>query len=513
MAAGRSAPEPPNLERSAAAAFLAGRENESLELLTRAHNLAVEANDRRAAARAAFWMAFQLMGAGDQSRASGWLGRARRLLDEYGDPCVECGYVLLPQALAAIGGGDLERAEALFADAEAIGARFGEADLIALARHGRGRVFVATGRTPDGVALLDEVMLSATSGELTPIVTGTIYCSVIAVCFDLFDVRRAREWTEALNEWCASQHGLVPYRGDCLVHRSAILRLRGRWRDAIDEAREASTLPAARRLARAAALYELGEIHRLRGEAAAAEDAYRLAAEQGRIPHPGLALLRLAQGHVDAARAAISRALAEHHGRHRSSLLAAAVEIQIAAGDPAAGRDAAAALRAAANAAASPWLRAMALHAEGTVLVAEHRPDAALGPLREALAIWRELDMPYEAARTSEAIGAACGALGDTDGARLECAAALQGFRQLGAATDLARVEPRTGAPSAGGLTPREMEVLRLVARGKTNRAIADDLAISEKTVARHLSNIFTKLDLPTRAAATAYAFRHGLVD
>jgi hypothetical protein len=325
MATGRAPFEPSSLERSAVTAYLAGHEHESLELLTRAHNLAVEVHDRRAAARAAFWMAFQLIGAGDQSRASGWLGRARRLLDEHADPCVECGYVLLPQALSAIGSGEVARAETLFAEAEAIGARFGEADLVALARHGRGRAAIAGGHTADGVALLDEVMVSATSGELTPIVTGTIYCSVIAVCFDLFDVRRAQEWTEALNAWCASQGGLVPYRGDCLVHRSAILRLRGRWHEAIDEARQASALPALRQVARAAALYELAEIHRLRGDVGAAEDAYRLAAEHGRIPHPGLALLRLAQGHVEAARAAIVRALAEHHGRHRSSLLAASV--------------------------------------------------------------------------------------------------------------------------------------------------------------------------------------------
>jgi DNA-binding NarL/FixJ family response regulator len=513
MAASRAPLEPSSLERSAIAAYLAGRESESLDLLARAHNLAVEAQDRRAAARAAFWMAFQLIGAGDQSRASGWLARARRLLDEHPDPCVERGYVLLPQAVGAMGSADLARAGELFAEAEAIGARFGEADLVALARHGRGRVLIAVGRAADGIALLDEVMISVTSGELTPIVTGTIYCSVIAACFDLFDVRRAQEWTEALNEWCVSQPGLVPYRGDCVVHRSAMLRLRGRWDDAIDEARQATTLPAVRQMARAAALYELAEVHRLRGEVAAAEDAYRLAAEHGRIPHPGLALLRLAQGQLEAARSAITRALAEHRGRHRSSLLAAAVEILIAAGDLAAGRDASLALNAAADTAGSPWLRAMALHAEGTLLLAEHRPDAAVARLRDALAIWRDLDMPYEAARTSEPIGAACRALGDADGARMERAAAARVYGELGAVTDLARVEARMSGPASGGLTPREVQVLRLVARGKTNRAIADDLAISEKTVARHLSNIFTKLDLATRAAATAYAFRHGLAE
>lgn len=514
MAARRSSSDPSDLERSAAAAYLAGREDDSLDLLTRAHTLAVDAGDRQSAARAAFWLAFQLMGAGDQARASGWLGRARRLLDEHADVCAECGYVLLPQALAAAGSGEAVRAEAMFGEAEAIGVRFHDANLVALARQGRGRVLIATGRTADGVALLDEVMVSVTSGEVMPIIAGTIYCSVIAACFDLFDVRRAQEWTAALNAWCEAQPGLVPYRGDCLVHRSVVLRLRGRWRDAIGEATQASALPAVRQAARAAAFYELADIHRLAGEIDAADEAYRRAAELGRLPHPGLALLRLALGQVDSARAAISRALAEHHGRHRSSLLAAAVEIFVAADDVTSARIAAAELQTAADTTGSLWLRAMALHAEGTLLLAERQPDAALARLQDALAIWRDLKMPYEEARTHDAMGAACHQLGDAEGARLEREVAIRLFRDIGAAADLARVErPPIAREAAGGLTPREVEVLRLVARGETNRAIAEALDISEKTVARHLSNIFTKLDLSTRAAATAYAFRHGLIN
>jgi DNA-binding CsgD family transcriptional regulator len=516
MAARRPAPAPSDLAQSAAAAYLAGREDECLDLLQRAHNLAVDAGDRPSAARAAFWLAFQFLGAGDHARGSGWLGRARRLLEEHKDVCVESGYVLLPQAIVAIGSGEVARAEGMFAEAEAIGERFHETDLVAFARHGRGRVLIATGRTADGIALLDEVMVSVTSGELMPIVAGSIYCSVISVCFDLFDVRRAQEWTAALNAWCATQPSQVPYRGDCLVHRCVVLRLHGRWRDAIGEATQASTLTAVRQPVRAAAFYELADIHRLAGEIDLADEAYRRAAEYGRLPHPGLALLRFGQGQVEAARAAIARALAEHRGRHRSSLLAAAVEIFAAAEDVAAARDAAAELRKTADANGSPWLGAMALHAEGTLLVAERQPDAALARLQDALAIWRDLEMPYEEARTHEAMGAACQALGDDEGAHLERDAASRLFRGIGAVADLARVERLNGVhetTTIGGLTPREVEVLRLVARGSTNRAIAEALDISEKTVARHLSNIFTKLDLSTRAAATAYAFRHGLVE
>ena len=502
-----------DLEREAVTAYLAGREADCLELLTRAHHAAVEAGNPPAAARAAFWLAFQLIGAGDQAQASGWAARAKRLLEDYGQPCVECGYILIPQGFAAFSSGDVDRAQAAFGEAEAIGLRFHDKDLVAFSRHGRGRVLIATRRIDEGVALLDEVMLSVTSGELTPLIAGTVYCSVIAACFELYDVARAREWTEALNAWCAARPGVVPYRGDCLVHRSEVLRLGGRWREAVGEAAQVPSMPVTRRPARAAALYELAEIHRLQGEVAAAEEAYRGAAELGRLAHPGLALLRLAQGDADAAKASISRALAEHRGRHRASLLAAAVEIDVAAGDLDAARTASAELTQTAEAVRSPWLRAMARHAAGALLVADGQSEPALARLQEALGIWRELDMPYHAARTRAAIAAACDRLGDAEGARLEREAAARAFRDIGASVDLADLERRSSPSSSNGLTAREVEVLRLVARGRTNRAIAEALAISEKTVARHVSNIFTKLDLPSRAAATAYAFRKGLAE
>ena len=249
----------------------------------------------------------------------------------------------------------------------------------------------------------------------------------------------------------------------------------------------------------------------------AAEDAYRLASEHGRAPHPGLALLRLAQGQGEAARAAIDRVMAEPtRGRQRADVLVAAVEIFLASGDVPAARRAADELKAIAGALNSEWLRAMAASADGAVHLADGQARQALAPLRDALTIWRDLDAPYEAARVKVLVGRACRALGDADGARMEWETAARVFRQFGAAPALAEVEAlmqRTGgddsAPQAGGLTSRELEVLRLIARGKTNRAIARELDISEKTVARHVSNIFTKLDLSTRAAATAYAFTH----
>jgi DNA-binding CsgD family transcriptional regulator len=514
----RHTPLPPaELERLGAAAYMAGDEAACIDAHTSAHNIALANRDIRQAARSAFWVAFALIGARELTRAGGWAARAQRLLEEHQCDSVECGYVRLPHGLQQVTAGDLAGAEATFAGIERIGERFGDADLVNLARHGRGRALVAMGRITPGLILLDEVMVSVTAGEVTPIVSGVIYCSVISACFELLDMRRAQEWTEALNGWCERQSGLVPYRGECLTHRADLLRLRGRWAEALAEAQRAFETQAAVHREGGTA-YVIAELHRLRGNAAEAEAAYRIAAEHGRAPQPGLSLLRLAQGQRDLARASIERALAEpSHSRQRADLLAAAVEILLAAGDVDAAQKPAEELKAIAASIPSAWLRAMAAAAEGAVLVAAAQPREALAPLREAVTIWCDLDAPYEAARARLLVGRACQALGDRDGARLEVDAAARAFRVFGAAPALAELErPATDrhadAPMApGGLTARELEVLKKMAQGKTNRAIARELEISEKTVARHVSNIFTKLDLSSRAAATAYAFTHHL--
>ena len=514
----RTALEPADLERLGIAAYLAGHESGSIDIHTRAHNVALERGDSRQAARSAFWIAFALIGARELTRAAGWVARARRLLEEDRHDCVECGYVMLPQALEQTACGDLAGAEVTFAAAERIGERFADADLTSLARQGRGRVLVALGRVAEGVALFDEVMVAVTAGELTAIVSGVVYCSVISACFEMLDFRRAQDWTDALTGWCEAQPGLVPYRGECLAHRAQIFLLRGRWPEALDEAQRAyDALVAAKGPGQGTAAYALAELHRLHGDIPAAEGAYRLASEHGRGPHPGLALLRLAQGQGEAARAAIDRVIAEPtRGRQRADVLVAAVEIFLASGDVPAARRAAAELKVIAATLNSEWLRAMAASADGAAHLADGQARQALAPLRDALTMWSDLSAPYEAARVKVLVGRACRALGDADGARMEWDAAVRLFRQFRAAPALAEVEalmrePSPAQPQAGGLTPRELEVLRLIAHGKTNRTIAHDLEISEKTVARHVSNIFTKLDLSSRAAATAYAFTHGL--
>ncbi|MCT9081544.1 helix-turn-helix transcriptional regulator [Streptomyces fulvoviolaceus] len=388
-------------------------------------------------------------------------------------------------------------------------------DLVAGTAMTLGLALVSNGETAAGLAELDEGMTAVAEGDLSARAVGMIYCVVIGTCQDLQELRRAQEWSESLAEWCAAQPDFTgAYRGLCRVHRVVLMQLGGEWPDAVREARLACAQLTAGYGEGVAggAYYQLAELHRLRGEYAEAEQAYRDTLRYGWDTQPGLALLRLAQGRGKSAAAAIRRALAEtREPMRRARLLPAAVEI-LAGDDPAEAARATDELDLIARAHDTAALRAMAGQARGAVRLAEGDAQEALPALREAGRLWRELEVPYEAARVGVLVGLACRALGDEDGAGLEFDAARQTFGRLGAGPDAGRVGRLVGGGDRSVLSPRELEVVRLLAQGRTNHAIAAELVLSEKTVARHVSNIFAKLDVGSRTAVAAYAFEHGLL-
>jgi DNA-binding CsgD family transcriptional regulator len=474
-----------DLERLAMAAYLIGLDAEYLNALERAHNAHRDAHGHRRAVRCAFWLGFRLLMRGEMGRATGWFSRAQRLLEREACECAEQGYLLAPVVEQRLEAGDYEAAYAAAAEAAAIGERCGDPDLIACARHQQGRARLQQVQVQAGLALLDETMVMVTGGELSPLVTGLMYCSVIAACQQ--------------------------------VHRAEIMQLQGTWPEAIAEARRAcARAQGIDRRATAAALYQQAEVHRLKGDFAAAEEAYRGASQHGLEPQPGLALLRLVQGRSDVAATAIRRVASTTVSRvKRLGLLPAYIEIVLAAGDVEDARNACRELEDIARSFDTGVPDAIAAQSRGMLDLAEGDARAALGSLRRAFEVWQRIEAPYAAARVRVLIGLACRALRDEDGASLEIGAARSIFERLGATPDIARINALTnGTPSVAmhRLTPREIVVLRLIATGGTNRAIASKLSRSEKTVDRHVSNILAKLDVPSRAAATAFAYRHKLI-
>jgi DNA-binding NarL/FixJ family response regulator len=466
------------------------------------------------AAMAALNIAYTLSLRGEGALASGWLSRAGRLLQEVPE-CAEHGYLLYIGFESAFAGSDLNRALNDATSVEDVGRRFRDPNLIALGVLGKGRVLIKQGQVREGMALVDEAMLAALSDDLDPAWAGNIYCHLIAACYELGDLRRAGEWTEATASWCEALPGAGPFMGICRVHRAQLLQFRGEW-DQVE--REAARVCAEFGHFHVAivgeAHYQIGEVCRQRGELNRAEEAFKLAHQWGREPQPGLALLRLMQGRTASARTAIDAAVAGITGDRlaRVRLLSAQVEIALSQGDVEAAGKASRELDEIAEIYGGAAIRAGALQARGAVLSAEGSTGESIQVLREALAAWQELNAPYDAARVRLLLASAAEEAGASETAALELDAAEAVFGRLGARLDLATVGRLRRPALPGGLSQREVEVLGLIAEGKTNREIAEAMVISTKTVARHLSNIFTKLGVSSRTAAAAYAYEQGLV-
>jgi DNA-binding CsgD family transcriptional regulator/tetratricopeptide (TPR) repeat protein len=510
-----SALQADDLDRLATAAYLTGRDLEFQRILERLHRVHVEAGARARAARCTFWLGLTLLFRGEIGHANAWRARGERLIQD--EDCVERGYLLVPIAAQQVYEGQVQAGHATAGEAVAIGERFGDADLTAAARHLQGHALIQQGDVAAGLRRLDDAMLAVVANELSPIMTGLLYCSVIELCQQVYALGRAREWTSAFSSVCEQQPEMLAFSGICLVHRAEVLQFQGAWPDALVAAcRACERAERADRKPPGAALYRRAEIHRLCGEFEKAEEAYRSASELGCEPQPGLALLRLAQGRTEAASTASRRLTSATGDRlRRARLLPAHIDIMLAIGDVEEARRARDELHALAQAFDTDVLRAVVAQADGAIALAEGNPHAALDPLRCAFELWQRLAAPYEAARVRVLIGRACRALGDDEASGLEHEAARATFEQLGARPDLARLDapiPLAEQPARRRLTTRECEVLRLIAHGSTNKQIADALCLSSRTIDRHVSNILDKLDVPSRTAATVYAYHHKLL-
>jgi DNA-binding NarL/FixJ family response regulator len=499
------------------AAYLIGADEQSVAVLGRAYQLFLDAGDAHGAARCAVSNCFALESSGDLVRSRAWGARAERLVEDHdlGEDAAAA-WLLSRRAHDQLLEQRVDEAVATAREGERLALAVHDPDAAALARLTIGFGLLLRDERAAAIREFDEVMLAVSSDETSPAIVGLCYCVSVAACVTMRDVVRARSWTATLDRWVAARPDLLAYRGTCLVHRAQMSTLGGDWPGALGEA--AAALDLLRETPHAGlAAYQLGELHRLMGRDRDAEDAYRRANALGVQPEPGLSRLRVAQGRAEAAARTLRRLCGEpRQPEDRAELLAARVEAELALGDISAAETAAGELRQLIGNLMSPLLTAMADQADGAVLLAAGRPDAALSALRRAQQRWADLDVPHACAQARALAGRCLLALDDEGAAALEFEAARECFARLGAAPDLVRLdEPAAGpAPTSrpGGLTDREIEVVRLVAAGHTNRVIAHRLTLSEKTVARHLANIYAKLDVPSRAAATAYAYDHGLI-
>lgn len=498
-----TSPGEEDLERQAVATMLIGDMDAYYAVREQAHDRAVDDHDLVGAATHAFWIGMQRLMAGDVALGGGWLARCARLVEQDGTDSLPRVALRIATAVDLAASDGPVAAASVLEGVVADFRRLGSLDFATLTLHQQGLFLLAGGENSAGLGKLDEAMLEVASGRLSPIVTGIVYCGCVSGCWEVYELRRAQEWTEAMSRWCAEQPEIGNFAGECRVRRAELKRLRGAWDDARADL-DGVTPADVDAWAAGIAAYLRGELDRLQLRFADAEDNFREAARLGCDPQPGLALLRLAAGSSEAAAAMVRRCLAEsHQDGKRVEVLVAAVEILVAVADLDAADAAMNELAVLAQKCRTPVVRALADQARAAVVLAGGHPDLALEPARAALRTWIEVPSPYQGAQTRLIIAQACRELGDHEGADAEAALAVEALQALDA-------DP--GAAVQTVLSPRELEVLRLVATGATNRSIATTLVLSERTVDRHVSNIFGKLGVSSRAAATAYAFEQQLV-
>ena len=501
-----------DLELLAEVTLLRGEPQEAVDVLSRAYEAHVAAHALEGAARTAGWLSLWLIELGDFSRCVIWASRGMHLVGDLADPGPLAGFVQLAPAIAQLGSGDPAEARRRFEEILAIGERHDDRELVANTMLGLGKSLIELGEVGEGFRCFDRAMAAIAAGDVAPVPAGVIACAVISDAMMAFDLDRAARWMRVLDGWCRGQPELITFSGQRHALEAALLIARGAWAEASTAAELALTrLRAGDYRAVYGAPYEFAELARLRGAFHSAEASYRRAGESVWEPQPGLALLRLAAGRVRQAQDEIRRSAAGTDRFTRRFLLPAVVEIEVAAGDLDAARRALDDLRAS-DGLPTAMLAASIAAGDARVLLAEGRSAAAAEAASIAVDAWGSVGAAYEVARSRVVLGRALQSVGRGDAARSEFEDARAVFLALGADPALAELTSVVGERRAGALTAREVEVLRLVSKGLTNRAIGERLSLSEKTVARHLSNIFGKLGLSSRAGATAYAYENGLV-
>jgi class 3 adenylate cyclase len=440
--------EPADLESLGEAAWITGRYEEFFRAYERAHAAHLERGYSQGAAWAAALLASEYFPRGELALGAGWHQTAARLIEGLPEGPAHALHAWTNANLALIQR-DLGSALAHSTSMAEIGDRVGDRDLALLGRAIEARALVRLGGIDEAVKKIDEAMAAAVSGTLRPRTACLIYCQTLTVCGELGDYRRAGEWTVAAQRCCVRE-SIVPASGDCRIHRAGVLRWRGAWDEAEADARTGCEEMGGNVFHLGLAEYEIGEIRLRKGDLQAAEEAFERAHEMGRPPFPGLALLRLAQGRIEAASALIAEALAaEPVDLLRATLLRARVDIALAAGDRETARAAAEELATIAERFGTTALAAATACADGAIRLAEADPEAA-SSLRRGAHLWQEIGVPYEGALARVLLAQALLAGGHAEAAALDLRAARRAFERLGAVPDVRRAtELLRGIPGA----------------------------------------------------------------